>query len=351
MSPLVHSAPRCETLTIATLTMLLTACPPEGGSGSATAPASAAPAPATVTASATASSAAPNSQPCAPPCLDIERCDGATGQCAPGCPQDEVYIPATAPQGFTLGTGLRGKVDKPHQVVLTRPFCIDTTEVTVKAYEACVKASKCEEPRLWGMWINYPKLANHPINKVSWPQGKTYCETQGKSLPTEAQWVWAATGGDGRQWPWGNEKPTCDHADFTPAILAGPSSDDGCQGGGTSAVSTHPKGNKVWPSGTIHDLAGNVWEWMLDNYVPFTGKDETDPLHLDNPQGVHVVRGGGWNRSGRGIRADYRGGAVVGYQVPGLGFRCVRNPKVRRTSAPDESPIVTGARRPASSPR
>ena len=48
-------------------------------------------------------------------------------------------------------------------------------------------------------------------------------------------------------------------------------------------------------------------------------------MHLDAPEGSHVVRGGGWNRSASGIRVDYRGGAVVDYQVPGLGFRCLRN--------------------------
>ena len=42
---------------------------------------------------------------------------------------------------------------------------------------------------------------------------------------------------------------------------------------------------------------------------------------------THVVRGGGWNRSHRGIMAWFRGAAIYTYKVPGLGFRCVRNPK------------------------
>jgi len=318
MSALAVPLPQRLPAWVALLAIPWLGCDASDGTGGATTSAPVAPP------SATASAAAP--RPCSPKCSSIERCDPVTASCAPACPDGEIFIPATGPKGFTLGTGLRGKVDKPHQVVLTLPFCMDATEVTVKAYKACVKASKCEEPRLWGMWINYNSLPEHPINKVSWPQAKTYCETRDQSLPTEAQWVWAATGGDGRRWPWGNDKPSCEHADFTPAILEGPSSNDGCNGGGTSPVGTHPKGDRIWPQGALHDLAGNVWEWTLDNYVPFTGQDETDPLHLDAPQGVHVVRGGGWNRSGRGIRSDYRGGAVVGYQVPGLGFRCVRNP-------------------------
>ena len=305
----------------------------QSGCDSSAAPGPAATGAPATTATTAAPAPAPPDKTCSPACSSIERCDPQKGTCVPACPEGEVFIPATGPKGFALGTGLRGKVDKPHQVVLTQPFCMDATEVTVKAYKACVTAGKCEEPRLWGMWINYNGPPHHPINKVSWPQAKTYCEVRGQSLPTEAQWVWAATGGDGRHWPWGNDEPSCDHADFTPAVLEGPASNDGCKGGGTSPVGAHPKGDKTWPDGKLHDMAGNVWEWTLDNYVPFTGKDETDPLHLDEPDGVHVVRGGGWNRSGRGIRADYRGGAVVGYQVPGLGFRCVRNPKGTGRSA------------------
>jgi formylglycine-generating enzyme required for sulfatase activity len=228
-----------------------------------------------------------------------------------------------------MGRNLRGEgVDPPHRVVLTRPFCMDATEVTVKAYRTCVEAGACEPPRWWGLWRNYDDGRDeHPVNKVDWRQAKRYCEHVDKSLPSEAQWEWAATGGDGRRWAWGNDPPDCSRADFTPAILRRPSSNDGCHGGGTSEVGSLPAGDKLWPDGHIHDLSGNVWEWCLDNYHPWTGEDEVDPLHLRAEDSVHVVRGGGWNRSARGIRVDYRGGAVVDYRVPGLGFRCVRNPK------------------------
>jgi formylglycine-generating enzyme required for sulfatase activity len=145
-------------------------------------------------------------------------------------------------------------------------------------------------------------------------------------LPTEAQWEWAATGGDGRKWAWGNEPATCEHADFTEGILRTPSSDDGCQGGGTSPVGSHPKGDRILPTGRIHDLSGNVWEWCLDNHLPYRPEPETDPVHFEGDTGAHVVRGGGWNRSANGIVTHYRAGSIYSYQVPGLGFRCVRNP-------------------------
>ncbi len=299
----------------------LSACPaeqsPPAPTASATATASAA-----TTAVATASAAAR----CEPGCHSIERCEA--GRCVPACPSGEVYVPATGPEGFVMGGLGDGAMDRAHPVILSKPFCMDATEVTVKAYRACVEAGKCEAPRKWGQWINYPDLAEHPVNKVHFAQAQSYCAFRDMSLPTEAQWEWAATGGDGRAWPWGNDTPTCEHADFTPGDLRGPASNDGCHGGGTSPVATHPKGDRIWPSGRIHDLAGNVWEWCLDNLRPYSGITETDPLHMDRVEDVHVNRGGGWNRSHVGIRAQFRGGSVADYQVPALGFRCVRNPAV-----------------------
>ncbi len=257
-------------------------------------------------------------------CNSIERC--ANGKCAPNCPEGEIYVPATGPKGFTMASITGNRVEPPHKVVLTKPLCMDATEVTVKAYKECVDAGQCAEPRLWGMWMNYPKLSNHPVNKVDWNHAMAYCKYRNKTLPSEAQWEWAATGGDGRKWAWGNELPNCERADYTPGVLRTPSSDDGCNGGGTSPVGSHPKGDRIWPAGRIHDLTGNVWEWCLDNYFNLPPRPETDPVHLEHNNGAHVVRGGGWNRSHTGIKAHYRGGAAATYQVPGLGFRCVRNP-------------------------
>ncbi|MBI4703898.1 MAG: SUMF1/EgtB/PvdO family nonheme iron enzyme [Deltaproteobacteria bacterium] len=261
---------------------------------------------------------------CAPACLGIERCDAASRRCLPSCPAGEIYVPATGPAGFTMGAGLKHD-DVPHKVVLTRPYCLDATEVTAGAYKECVDAGKCEPPRLWGRWSTYPNEPEHPVNKVSWRHALAYCEFRGKTLPTEAQWEWAATGGDGRKWAWGNEPPDCARTDFTAGPLPSPGGDAGCHGGGPSKVGSHPSGAKLWPAGAIHDLSGNVWEWCLDQYAPYPEAEQTDPLVREPNHLVYVIRGGGWNRSARGILVHYRAGAAVGYQVPGLGFRCARN--------------------------
>ena len=278
-------------------------------------------------------------------CLSIEKCDAAQKICAPACGPGEVYIPATGPDGFTMGRGFLTKggkatgkkgyfgkghlpdSDAPHKVVLTKPFCMEAHEVTVKMLAPCVASGECNPPRVGRNFVTFPKLEDHPVNSFSWPEAKVFCERSGKSLPTEAQWEWAAGGRDGHVYPWGDEPATCERADYTPGILPTPSGDAGCHGGGPSKVGSHPSGDRIWPDGHLHDMAGNVWEWCLDNYKPYSGKDEVDPLHLDAPTGVHVVRGGGWNRSAAGIRVAFRGGARHDYWVPGLGFRCVTNPR------------------------
>jgi formylglycine-generating enzyme required for sulfatase activity len=210
--------------------------------------------------------------------------------------------------------------------VLTRPFCMDATEVTVRAYRACVDARRCELPKIAEVYANYPRHPDHPVNEVSWDKAKAFCEAAGKHLPTEAQWEWAATGGDGRTWPWGDEPPTCEHADFTPGVLISGGGDSGCHGGGTSPVEAHPRGDKIWPGGALHDLAGNVWEWCEDTYARYEEGDATDPRVQAPAAVVHVVRGGGWNRSALGIQASFRAAAIHTYEVPGLGFRCARSP-------------------------
>jgi formylglycine-generating enzyme required for sulfatase activity len=343
MSPVPRPTPPArKAALLAGLSLAALACStgsPAGRHAAATAAPAPPPVAETAAAPSTAAVAAPAPRGCASPCASIERCDEATGACAPNCPAGEVYIPATGPAGFTMGKGLmsgaeggnQGKghyadTDKPHRVVLTKPFCMDATEVTVAAYRECVDAGRCDPPKFYEIRANYPRKPDHPVNEVGWDKARKYCEAQGKRLPTEAQWEWAATGADGRKWPWGDEQPTCELADFTIGNLVSPGGNSGCHGGGTSPVKAHPKGNKVWPAGELYDMAGNVWEWCEDTYAPYAEGDAVDPLVSDPKKIVHVVRGGGWNRSVRGIQTAFRGAAIHTYEVPALGFRCVRNP-------------------------
>lgn len=243
---------------------------------------------------------------------------GSTLTCASG----EVLVPATPTSGYVMSKDLKGA----HRVVLTHPFCMDANEATVRDFTACVDAGACKEPWRGDPYSTYPAKLDEPVDLVSWPKAHAYCEWAGKRLPTEAEWEWAATGPEQYRYPWGNEPdPSCEYVDYTkfgaPKWEAG--GDIGCGGGGPSPVGTHPKGDRVWPGGAIHDLAGNVWEWVEDAYAPLSNDDVSDPVvRRDAP--VHVIRGGGWNRSYAAMVVTYRGAAHYTYQVPALGFRCVR---------------------------
>jgi formylglycine-generating enzyme required for sulfatase activity len=286
----------------------------------------------------------PGAVTCDPSCWNIERC--VEGRCVPACPEGEVYVPATGANGFLMGRDEPSTRDQQHRVVLTRPFCMDATEVTVAAFRGCVEAGGCEPPWLKDINANYrPEYdrPNHPVNLVDFRHARTYCAYRGQALPTEAQWEWAASGGDGRTWPWGNEpEPSCanEYADFTPggAPKSTPAGDVGCRGGGTSEVRSHPKGKVSWPDGEIHDLAGNVWEWTADCFLPYPAEPQVDPSPQEHPLlngacWVRSIRGGGWNRSMTSLRTFARAGAKRPYKVPGLGFRCVRN--AERTPRPE----------------
>lgn len=268
-------------------------------------------------------------------CGSLEQCDPASRKCVPACPKGEVFIPATGPQGFTMGRGEMKERDTPHTVVLTKPFCMDETEVTAGAFAECIEAGKCEEPYKWDPWASYPRFPNRPVNLVSQVKATAYCAWKGKRLPTEAQWEWAASGGEKIEWPWGNEEPTCqnDLLDFTPfgAPKSAPGGDVGCRGGGPSDVKSFVKGAKVWPSGKLYDMAGNVWEWTRDMAIPYPKDKQVDPEVTEIPgkpdNTVYSIRGGGWNRSSIGCKVWFRGEATRNYQVPGLGFRCIREPE------------------------
>jgi formylglycine-generating enzyme len=135
------------------------------------------------------------------------------------------------------------------------------TEVTVKQYKKCVDAGKCTGIET-GEYLNGDKSGrgNHPINGVTWFQARDFCKWSGGRLPTDKEWEYAATsGGKEHDYPWGNEKPTCDLAVF----------DDGggmgCGKDRTWPVCSKPRENTEQG---LCDMAGNVPEWTDTAHPP-----------------------------------------------------------------------------------
>jgi hypothetical protein len=187
-----------------------------------------------------------------------------------------------------------------------RAFLLNRTEVTVAAYSACVSAGKCT-PAGTGDNCNagVPSRANHPINCVDWYQAKAYCEVQGLRLPTEEEWEYAANGGDGRDYPWGNGDPS------NQLCWDGDGNDEGKgKRHSTCAVGSYPRGRS--PFG-VDDMSGNVWEWT----------SSTD----DSSGPDRVFRGGAWHfvNGEWDVRSNSRRWDSPSLRFDYLGFRCARS--------------------------
>ena len=151
------------------------------------------------------------------------------------------------------------------QSIYLDAFFIDVTEVTVDAYKKCVDDKKCTPPETKGRWCKASIKKNnwtegrleHPINCVNWTQAKEYCAWAGKRLPSKYEWEKAARGTDGREYPWGNQPPTCE------LLIAGR-----CDRDRESAVpGSAPAG--VSPYGAM-DMAGNMEE-LTENLTTHGG--------------------------------------------------------------------------------
>lgn len=232
-----------------------------------------------------------------------------------------VYIPAGK---FIMGSNDYDDEKPSHKVYLSA-YYIDKYEVTNKQFAQFLneKGNQTEGGVTWldiededcrisktsGGFSPKSGYSEHPVVEVSWYGARAYCKWKGMRLPTEAEWEKAARGGDGRKYPWGDSSPTCSLANY-----------GGC-GGGTKRVGSHLGGAS--PYG-VHDMAGNVWEWVADWYDGNYYKSSP----RSNPQGpgsgtYKVLRGGSWNDTPDFIRASSR---FIGLNPNGTdsssGFRC-----------------------------
>ncbi len=168
---------------------------------------------------------------------------------------------------------------------------------------------------------------SHPVIYVNSLDAIRFCEwlsrQEGRKyrLPTEAEWELAARGMDGRSYPWGEKLSRGDLANFadqnTTFAWRDPEINDGYPE--TAPAGSYPRG--VSPFG-IEDLSGNVWEWCLDFYAPYPGKDRTNPRNTVNGA-RRVYRGGSWKCRATTLRATTRGYNTPDFCSNDVGFRVV----------------------------
>jgi eukaryotic-like serine/threonine-protein kinase len=232
----------------------------------------------------------------------------------------QVYVPAGV---FTMGSNEGDDNEKPAHNVYLDDFWIDETEVTNTQYALCVADGACRKPldldsKTSNLFTN-SQYANYPVVFVDWNQANAYCDWAGRRLPTEAEWEKAARGLDERIYPWGNDFGInmvnfCDENCW--GSWKEESYDDGYAN--TSPVGSYPAGAS--PYGAL-DMAGNVYEWVLDWFGQYASEYQSSP---SGPvTGVeHVLRGGSWGDDIFHLRTTVRSDESPDLRRDFIGFRC-----------------------------
>ena len=210
-----------------------------------------------------------------------------------------------------------------HTVTLTQGYWIDRTEVTNAAFAAFVEAGGYTDEALWSAegwkWLGRRDAAMLPASCpgdepdlprrcITWWEAEAYATWRGGTLPTEAQWEFAARGPDSTIYPWGE--------DWDPALA------NVVDSAGAVAVGSYPEGAS-WVGAL--DMAGNAMEWVADwlgedYYASSPTEDPTGPAGGRNK----VEKGGWWGSNEFVARSAYRHYEdPPTYQDHHIGFRVV----------------------------
>lgn len=129
------------------------------------------------------------------------------------------------------------------------PFALDRGEVTVARYTECVRAGACAK-------LPSEREPGLPVTGLSAEDAARFCAFAEGRLPSSAEWRFAASGSEGRRFPWGFTGLVCRRASF--GLVSGPCGSDAS---GPDLVGARPDGKT--PDGIV-DLSGNVAEWTRD---------------------------------------------------------------------------------------
>ncbi len=223
--------------------------------------------------------------------------------CRPGEERTEagIVFVRICPGTFTMGSSENDRqasiVEKPaHQVTLSE-FWIGKTEITNEQYR--------------GLRGDHQSEAQLPATEVTRDAAAAACEHFGGSLPTEAEWEYAARAGSQTPWSFGNDEKML----------------------GTYAWYKENSGNMPHPVGTknpnawgLYDMHGNVEEWVADRFYTYPEMAQIDPSPKTGWKLNRIVRGGSFAQEAWHLRSTSRNVTPFPEWNRNIGFRCVRAP-------------------------
>lgn len=201
--------------------------------------------------------------------------------------------------------------EAPARRVYVDAFEIDRYEVTQNAFRQAMGRNPSEF-----------QGGRRPVDNVTWEEADAYCRKAGKRLPTEAEWEKAAKAGAKTLYPWGNRMES-GRANFCDAHCEKRWKEAQFEDG---YAHTAPVGSFPPNAFSLHDMLGNVYEWVADWYA----SDYYAAAPDRNPQGPpdgnrKVMRGGSWINYSSGARPADRTDADPDERMPFTGFRCARS--------------------------
>ncbi len=242
---------------------------------------------------------------------DLTRPGRVFRDCNDGCPE-MVVIPAGS---FTMGSNDNDNEKPPRMVSIAKPFAVGKYEVTFAEWAACAAGGGCAANKApgdqgWGK-------GRRPVIDVSWNDAKEYVAwlsaKTGKifRLLTEAEWEYAARSGTTTAYCFGDTISTS-QAQFS-------------EGQWGSARQTVEVGKFPPNAFNLHDMHGNVWEWVEDcGHDNYSGAPSDGTKAAEFASCRRVLRGGSWGNNPRSLRSAFREGGAAGDRGHSLGFRVAR---------------------------
>ena len=209
------------------------------------------------------------------------------------------------------------------EVAIARPFALSKYELTFEEYDRFVDATGHPPATIPEGW---PR-GNQPAANVSWEDAAAYAQwlsaETGRNyrLPSEAEWEYAARAGSDTAYSWGN------------GIGSGQAACNGC-GSDWDNQRPAPAGSFDPNPWGLHDMHGNLWEWVQDcQSDDYRGAPADGAARADSDCQQRMLRGGAWSSSPEVIRAATREWSDRALRTSVVGFRLALAEQAGETGA------------------